>query len=108
MENQSGTDPKIIAIISYLTFIGWIVALVLNSSKKAEFASFHIRQSLGIILLFVAGNIVGRLPLIGWAAIAVYIFAFVLWILGLLAAINNEEKPVPVLGEQFQQWFRSI
>ena len=108
MENQTGTDPKIIAIISYLTFIGWIVALILNSSKKAEFASFHIRQSLGIILLGVAGGIVAKLPLIGWTSIIIYIFVFVLWLLGILAAVNNEEKPVPFLGEQFQQWFRSI
>ena len=69
--------PKTIAIVAYLTIIGWIIALVMNNNNKSEFASFHIRQSLGIILLGVAGRIVGELPLIGWASFAIYFFVFV-------------------------------
>jgi hypothetical protein len=32
----------------------------------------------------------------------------ILWIIGLIGAIKGEEKPVPLLGEQFQEWFRNI
>lgn len=33
-------DGKTKAIIAHITIIGWIIAIVLNSSEKDEFASF--------------------------------------------------------------------
>ena len=42
-------EAKNLAIISYLTIIKLILALVLNNPKQ-ELASFHIRQYLGIFL----------------------------------------------------------
>jgi len=33
---------------------------------------------------------------------------FILWIIGLIGAIQGEEKKVPLLGDQFQEWFRNI
>jgi len=39
---------KDIALISYLTLIGLLIAFVMNNDKKYEFAKFHIRQSLGM------------------------------------------------------------
>ncbi|TDN95413.1 hypothetical protein DET49_1018 [Salegentibacter sp. 24] len=47
-ETRSTFDPKTIAIIAYLTVIGLVVAFVLNNDKRNEFASFHIKQSLGL------------------------------------------------------------
>lgn len=94
----SGVDPKIISIVSYLFLIGWIVALVLNNPKQ-HLASFHIRQSLGIILLSI---VLSFIPVIGW------IVSLVIWIIGLMSAVNGEEKPVPVIGEQFQMWFKGL
>jgi hypothetical protein len=41
-------DAKTKAIVSHLFVIGWIIALILNSSKKEELASYYIRQNLGI------------------------------------------------------------
>ena len=29
----------------------------------------------------------------------------VLWVMGLIAAINGERKPMPVVGEMYQKWF---
>lgn len=40
-------DGRNIAIIAYLTLIGLIIAYVLNNEKRNDFASYHIRQSLG-------------------------------------------------------------
>jgi uncharacterized membrane protein len=34
--------------------------------------------------------------------------AFVLIIIGLIGAAQGEQKPVPVLGEYFQDWFRNL
>ena len=47
-------DGKNVAIIAHITLIGWIIALVMNGGdKKSEFASFYIRQMLGLMLTSV-------------------------------------------------------
>jgi len=97
----SGTDPKVVAIVSYITIIGWIIALVLNN-PKSEFASFHIRQVLGIFLLGIVLSIIPVVNLIAW------VIPLVLWILGLISAIQGEKKLVPVVGAYFQDWFKSL
>ena len=45
-------NTKTIAIVSYLTIIGWVISFVnhSNSGERENFATFHLRQSLGIYL----------------------------------------------------------
>lgn len=124
MEPQTTPPPlpedKTVAIISYLTLLGFIVAIVLHSSKKTKLGAFHLRQALGLFLTAV----------IGWICVAITMFVLllvlsflqsilallvpllyaafglsilVLWIMGLIAAINGEMKPVPVIGELCQK-----
>ncbi len=111
MENEviKNTQDKTIAIVSYLTVIGLIVAFVLNNEKKDPFASYHIRQSLGLVLTSIALSLINVIPVLGW--IVSLIGAFVLlymWIMGLLNAVNGKEKPVPILGEKYLEWLKSI
>ncbi len=41
------------AIVSYITIIGSIIAIFMNQDEnRSNFASFHIRQALGIFLTF--------------------------------------------------------
>ncbi|MGC9352511.1 MAG: hypothetical protein ACP5D9_01670, partial [Mariniphaga sp.] len=70
-------DGKTKAIVAHITIIGWIIALVLNSNEKDEFASYYIRQLLGIYLL---GLVLTFIPIIGWL---VSIVVLVFWILSL-------------------------
>jgi uncharacterized membrane protein len=95
-------DGKTTAIIAHITLIGWIIALVINSNEKNEFASFYIRQLLG---LFLAGLILAWIPIIGWLlSIAVFVF----WLISLIAAAQGEMKEVPLVGHYFQDWFKSL
>ena len=119
MENQenapgpapqsSGMDAKTIAIISYMTLIGTIIALVINNNDKQPYASFHIRQALGLGLSLIVVSFIAIIPVLGWI---VYIVGgsllFVLWIIGLIAALNGEEKLVPIMGEKYQEWFNGL
>ncbi len=106
--SSGGTDPKVVGIVSYITLIGWIVALVLNN-PKSEFGSFHVRQSLGIILLVVVSGFIAIIPILGWiVAFVGYILGVVLWIMGLISAVQGQQKVVPVLGDKFQEWFKSL
>lgn len=101
-------NGKTVAIIAYITLIGWIIALVMNNGNKTELGAYHIRQALGIMCVgVVLAILVGFLDIsiLSWI---VQIAILVLWILGVLSAVQGEMKPVPVLGEKFQEWFKGI
>ena len=108
MENVTVNEGKTIAIISYLTFIGTIIAFIMNSDKKNSFASFHIRQALGFVLLSLAISSLRFIGIDGLVARALWIAFFILWVIGIFGALQGEEKKVPFLGEKFQEWFKQI
>ena len=106
----ASTEDKTIAIISYLTLIGFIVALVMHGSKKTRLGSYHLRQSLGLMITSVAvvvgGMVLAFIPFIGWLAdLALWFGLIVLWFTGFLAAVNGQQKPVAVLGQHYEKWF---
>ena len=98
-------DAKTKSIIAHITIIGWLIALILNNQNegsKDEMTSFYLRQLLG---LYLAGIILTFIPIIGWSAsIVVLIF----WIISLLGSLSGDMKKVPLLGDQFQEWFKGI
>jgi uncharacterized membrane protein len=96
------TDGKTIAIVSYITIIGWVVALIMNQSHKDKLASYHIRQTL---LLYIAWVVLSWIPYIG---VVLSIILFILWIIGLIGAINGEQKEIPILGKLAQDWFKGL
>ncbi len=118
----AGGEDKTVAILAYITLIGFVVAIILHSSKKTKLGAFHLRQMLGYILTVVVGWIcvafVMFVLLIVLAFMKSFVlllvpliyFAFgismlVLWIMGLIAAIKGEIKPMPVVGPMYQKWF---
>ena len=109
--STSSTEDKTVAIVAYLTIIGFIVAIVLHGQKKTALGSYHLRQMLGIIITGFVGGIISWLSvfiLIGFILVpCFYVFMFIIWIMGLIAAINGEEKPTLLLGKQYQEWFKN-
>lgn len=109
VDQKTIDEGKTIAIIAYITVIGLIIAIVLNNDKKNAFAAFHIRQALGVGLASLVIGVLNIIPYIGRLAFAVgSILLFVMWIVGLINALNGKMKPVPVFGKQFEEWFRGI
>lgn len=108
MYNETIKEGKTIAIISYFHVIGLIIAFVMNQNKHNFFASFHIRQSIGLVLLSFAVNFINRYSNFGWLSNLLWFGVFVLWIIGLIGAIQGEEKRIPILGDKFQEWFKNI
>jgi len=103
------SEGKTIAIIAYMTFIGLVIAFVMNNDKKDAFAAYHIRQSLGIAATGLALGIVGMIPILGWIINILGIFVLLyMWVMGLMNALNEKEKPVPLLGDKFENWFKNI
>jgi len=87
----------LVAVISYFTLIGWIVALIIYDKHQSSLASFHLRQSLGLI---ITGAILSLIPLVGWV---LNIGVFLGWVVGIYAAIQGQEYKVPLLGDLYQQ-----
>ena len=103
-------EDKTVAIVSYITLIGFIAAIVIHSSKKTKLGAFHLRQTLGFFLTLIAvvfcEVILAFIPILGWIAIFVlWISMLTFWVLGLMAAINGQMKPMPVVGPLYQKWF---
>ena len=106
--NNTIETGKTAAITSYILGIGVFIAMSMNSEDKNEFASFHIRQGLGLTLTFISlGLIVSNFDSLMISA-PMWIFVSILWSYGLFSAIKGETKPIPLLGTYFQKWLRNI
>jgi len=104
------SEDKTVAILSYITPIGFIAAIIIHSNKKTALGAYHLRQTLGLFLTGIAvvfcEFILIFIPFLGWLCIfALWVALFVLWLMGLLAAVNGQMKPVPILGPIYQKTF---
>lgn len=101
-------NGKQTALISYIPIVGAIIAIFMNSETQNSFASFHIRQSLGIFLSwFALGYFVGGFD--NWGVTAgFYTFLFILWLYGFVSVVQGEQKPIPFIGEFFQKLLKNL
>lgn len=80
------------AIIGYITWIGFFIALIMNNgNKRNEFVQFHLNQAL-VLNLFA---LLAPIPVIGWL---IGIVVFIFWIMGIVYAASGEKKAVPLFG----------
>lgn len=108
MENSNIKDGKTAAIVSYLSFIGLIIAIFMNQDRKNKFTTFHIRQALGIdVGLILFGALIGGFD--SWLiTIPFWVLFFVLWLFGFMGAVQGKYNLVPIVGEYFQKWFQTL
>ena len=97
------------AIVAYFTIIGTVIAIFMNNDEnKSEYASFHIRQGLGLTLTFITlGLTISHFDNIMIAA-PMWIFISILTIYGIFSAAKGETTPLPLLGKWFQKWFQNF
>jgi uncharacterized membrane protein len=106
--NNTIEKGKTAAITSYILGIGVFIAMSMNADDKNAFASFHIRQGLGLTLTFISlGLIISNFDSLMISA-PMWVFVSVLWSYGIFSAIKGETKPIPLLGNFFQKWLINI
>ena len=88
---------KIVAVLSYATLLGWLVAMILHDKHKSSFSIFHLRQSLGLI---ITGALLALVPLIGWLMNVAVLLA---WLYVIYHAIQGRTEKVPFLGDFYQE-----
>ncbi|MDR6567965.1 hypothetical protein SAMN05660461_4792 [Chitinophaga ginsengisegetis] len=105
-------NSKTLSILSYVTLIGWLIAYFSGKEKSDSLLRYHLRQSLGLaivsillnITLTIIAHVVPSLSFLGLIGYVILIF----WILGIINAANQAEKPVPVFGKVFENKFSFI
>lgn len=92
-------ESKLFAFLAYLlSILGFIIVFLVR--RHDQFAMYHAKQSL---VLFIAAAIlkaIAIIPLLGWFVYVVgSLIVLILWIIGLINALNGAEKPLPIVGK---------
>ena len=106
------TSQRVPAFIAYLLpVVGWIYVGVFH--RKNQFAVFHMRQSIVLVLFAILitaawGVIIWLLAWIPYAFVfgmalftlplSAYIFCIVAWVGGMVNALRNQAAPLPWIG----------
>jgi uncharacterized membrane protein len=107
MTQEDITKGKTLAIVSYFTFIGLIIAIIQNLTPKNPFTAFHCKQMLGLILMLIFSNVTEKY-VNSWLGTIFWLITFAFWIFGLINAVKGETKLAPFFGKLFQDWFFNI
>ncbi|MCU4163407.1 hypothetical protein [Carboxylicivirga caseinilyticus] len=104
---------KIIAIVSYITLLGWIIALIMRQSERpqSEISRFHLRQALGInllVFLVSSSQYFFALLYLGFIGTLLSFAVGILWLIGLIAAIQGRFRYIPFVGKWFEDTFNFI
>lgn len=89
-------DNKLLAAIGYL---GILCLLPLLLKKDSEFAQYHGKQGLVLLIAWVIVSFINIIPILGWLAwFVLSIIFFVLMVTGVIKALQGEYWQMPVLG----------
>lgn len=92
------------AIIGYITIIGLLVAMSMNSDNKDAFTTRHLQNMFGITVIWISSQVLGYYvnPYLGDA---LWLLSIILLISQLIRAKKNKDPNILFLSCKFQQWF---
>ena len=88
-------DKKVTGIVAYIGIIGWLIAYLAGDKEGAK---FHLNQALVLNIANVACGILAGIPIVGFVIAIISIVLFVFAVIGLVSAVKDEEKPLPIIG----------
>ena len=89
---------KLYAVISYITWIGFIIAMVARDPAD-PLGRRHLNQALIINLIETVSRILARFALFAPAAFILDLAALVFFFMGIIRALNMDSRPLPLIGE---------
>lgn len=87
------TESKLFAVLSYVSVLSLIPLLF---RRDDEYALYHGRQGLALLIYGVVADILGAIPGIGWIFSA---FRVVCVFKGMINAANDIKEPLPYIGK---------
>lgn len=99
-KKSSNENDKIMGILAYL---GVLVVVPLFAGGNSKFVKYHANQGLVNVLFYVAiffglMIITIAVPMLGILTLALYFVPTVFAIMGIMNVVNNEMKPLPLIG----------
>lgn len=92
-------NKRTTSIISYITPLGWLIAFIVGDREGAK---FYLNQSLIIVVADIISGILAGIFHRGLFATVSALFGFivfVLWVIGLIHAINQDGRRIPLVGD---------
>jgi len=97
--NNDIQEGKICAMLAYL-LVGIIWYFADEKMKKNNFAKYHVKQALVLLIVSLAGSIVlGMTFILAWLIPFLQIAVFVLMVIGIINANNEQKKELPIIGK---------
>ncbi|WP_179315425.1 hypothetical protein [Winogradskyella undariae] len=108
MDQNTINEGKTLGLVAYLTLFGTLIAFFMNQEKRNEFTTFHVRQALGLGLIYILiAMVISSLDSM-MISMSFWIFFSILYFYGLFGAISGKCNKIPILGDLFQKLFKSI
>jgi uncharacterized membrane protein len=98
----SSTKNTTMAAIAYIIFF----VPLLTDAKDDPFVKFHVKQGLLLLILSIFTSILGRIPIIGIIGWVLGLGLFVLWVIGIMNALNGNMTPVPLVGQYAEEYLK--
>ena len=108
MDQNTIDEGKTLGLVAYLTLFGTLIAFFMNKDKRNPFTAFHIRQGLGLGLMYIViAFVISSLDSM-MISMSFWIFFSVLYLYGIYGAITGKLNKIPLLGDLFQKAFNTI
>lgn len=93
-------EGKLVAILAYL-LVGIIWYFADEKMKKNTFAKFHTKQGIILIISWIIVSVIWNILPWGlyWVASILEVVLAIFAILGIINAINGQEKEMPIIGQ---------
>jgi len=104
-KSSTGMNENTAALIAIA--FGWISGLIMFLLEtKSRFVKFHAMQGLITFLgLYIVGNILGRLPLIGdLIVILTGLATLAFWIIMMIKTYKGEWFEIPYISDYAKKW----
>jgi len=102
MKEQVSAKTK--AIIGYITIVGMLIAISMNSENKDDFATWHLKNMFGLTILWII-SVVSQYYIVEIAGEIIWYITIIFWFYSIAMAILNKKKAIPILSKKFQKWF---
>jgi uncharacterized membrane protein len=95
-----GLSDTAAGALAYVTIIPAIIFLVMAPYNTKPFVKFHAFQCLGLAVVWFCLGIIGVIPILGWAVLALGSLALlVCWILCIVKASQGGALKLPVISD---------
>ena len=101
-------EGKTKAIVRYITIIGLLIAISMNKDKPHPFATWHIKNMFGIMVIYLIAFVTSLQDYLLVVSEIIFYISILFWLISFVGCIMNKQFGIPYLSEKFQTWFKFL